>query len=536
MLTLAKKYSWLFILVVAMELVSCAQRATLTGGPKDVTPPKIIRSQPENATLNFNATEVIVEFDKFVRLNNIQNQLIVSPLMDEPPIATVKGKKLHIKLAGKLAEKTTYSINFGDAIVDITEANSYPNYKYVFSTGNIIDTLSYSGRVINSFNLTPVENVFVMLYRQLDDSVPLTLKPAYLSKTKKEGNFTLTNIAPGNYKVFALEDVNGNYLYDLPNEQLAFLSHPILLDSTSTSDSLLYLFAKVGTTQFVKKIENKHYGELSVETNLPSEHLELFTKKNELIELSATETNLTKTQHTFWLKNNITESEQTFIIKDNGITIDTSNVAMITKKDNKDSLLIIKHNLASLFDLNKAIEITANQPLEEIHKENMELLEDSVPVYFEVKKDSLSSQKIKLIYLFKENTSYQLKIKKEALSSIYKLKNDTLTNTFKTKKLENYGNLTLTVVPNFGENYIVQLMQNNEVVKKFYKKNNYTFNINYLKPGDYQIKLIIDNNSNKKWDTGNYQTNTQPERVVIYNEKITIRENWDNEIKWEVKF
>jgi hypothetical protein len=122
-----------------------------------------------------------------------------------------------------------------------------------------------------------------------------------------------------------------------------------------------------------------------------------------------------------------------------------------------------------------------------------------------------------------------------AFSSIYQLQNDTIMKSFKTKKEENYGNLKMTVVPAFSENYIFQLIQKDEVIQEFFEINEKTFAVPYLKPGEYQVKLIVDNNNNKKWDAGNYQTKLQPERVVLYEDKITIQENWDNEIKWNIK-
>lgn len=515
-------------------LWSCAQRAALTGGEKDVLPPEIEATLPENQTLNFTSKEIVVEFNEFVRLSNLQNQLIVSPLMKETPEVMIKGKKMVVKLPDGLEPNTTYSLNFGDAIIDITENNPYPNYKYVFSTGDYIDSLSYSGKVLNAEDLTPKAAVFVMLYNQLEDSVPLKQKPNYLAKTNADGLFSITNIAAGTYKVFALDDINGNYLYDLPNEQVAFLNEAIQLDS-NTSDAALYLFAKESEIQFVKKIENKQYGKLTVELNNPSTHVEVFNEDDKPIVCSAKETSKNQLQHTFWLQNEVSTDQQTFIIKDKGKTIDTANVEMIIKQDFKDTLLSISSNATALFDLNKTLEITTHQPLAVFEKEKIKLFEDSVLVDFQLKKDSLSALKLNVNYVFKENKSYKLLVEPVAFTSVYELKNDTLVASFKTKQEENYGNLKLVVTPGFIENYIVQLLQKNEVIQEFFEVGKQTVNISYLNPGEYKIKLIIDNNSNKKWNTGNYEQNLQPERVIFYQDNITIRENWDNEIKWNIK-
>ncbi|OFY96628.1 MAG: hypothetical protein A3K10_11180, partial [Bacteroidetes bacterium RIFCSPLOWO2_12_FULL_31_6] len=514
-------------------LFSCAQRSALTGGDKDVLPPEIKSTLPENQTLNFTSKEIVVEFNEFVRLNNLQNQLIVSPLMDEKPEVMIKGKKIIIKLKSNLSENTTYSLNFGDAIIDITESNPYPNYKYVFSTGNYIDSLSYTGKVLNAEDLTPKANVFVMLYSQLEDSIPIKQKPNYLTKTKTDGTFTITNVAKNNYKVFVLDDINGNYLYDLPNEQIAFLNQTIELDTNiNIVDTTLYLFTKQSETQFIKKIENKQYGKLTVEFNIPTIDLELMNLAGETYTFLAKENNKNNTQHTFWLNQEITENKQVFIVKDNGKIIDTSKVEMIPTSEFKDTLLSVKSNVTSLFDLNQKMVFTANQPISTFQKDKTSLFEDSLLVNFKLENDSLSALNINLIYPFKAHANYKLLVEPEAFLSIYQLKNDSLISVFKTRNEEDYGNLKFTITPNFSESYIVQLLQKNEVVEEFFAINTKTFNVAYLKPGEYQIKLIVDSNANKKWDTGNYQLNLQPEKVIFYQDKITIRENWDNEIQW----
>ena len=529
-----KLFSIFNSLLLVGFLFSCAQRATLTGGDKDVTPPAIKSTLPENQTLNFAAKEIVVEFDEFVRLNNLQNQLIVSPLMQEKPEVMIKGKKVVIKLLDSLAENTTYSVNFGDAIIDITESNPYPNYKYVFSTGNYIDSLTYSGKVVNAEDLVPKANVFVMLYNKNEMEIPIKEKPNYLTKTKTDGTFIITNVAKGSYKVFALDDINGNYLFDLPNEQLAFLDEPILLDS-NFADSSLYLFAKESETQFVKKIENKQYGKIDVEFNIPCKNIELLNLVGEAYQFSSKESNTTQTKYSFWLSKEITDLQQIFIVKDNGKIIDTAKIEMIPLKEFKDSTLALRSNVSATFDLNKKIVLTANQPISLFFKEKIKLFEDSILVNVQIEKDSLSALNLNIIYPFKENSNYKLLVEPTAITSIYQLQNDTLASVFKTKKEEEYGNLKFTVVPDFNEKYIIQLLQKNEKIEEFYYQGTKTINISYLNPGEYQVKLIIDRNDNKKWDTGNYQINLQPERVVIFQDKIDIRKNWDNEIQWNIK-
>lgn len=528
-----KKLVKYFIVAEIILLFSCAQRSALTGGEKDVLTPEILEVFPQNGSTNFSANEISIRFNEFVKIKNIQNQLIVSPIMEEQPKFKLKGKKLIIQLTASLEENTTYSINFGDAIVDITEDNPHPNFKYVFSTGNELDSLSYSGILLDAFELSPQENKFVMLYNQLEDSVPLKIKPNYLTKTKSDGSFSVTNLKKGTYKVFALDDINGNYLYDLPNEKIAFLNQPIVLDS-NISEQVLYAFTKTDTIQYIKKIENKQYGKLQIELNLPNENISIFDKNDEPIAFSFYEHNASFTKHTFWLTEEIAKDEKLFITKQNGVAIDSSLVDLLTIKDFKDTVLNIKDNVASSFDLNQEILLQPENPVNDIKIEKIKLLENNKAVDVLIKKDSISSN-IKLKYAFKEKTNYTLKIDSGAFVSINKLTNNSIEKSFKTKKEENYGTLKFTVSPNFSGNYIFQLWKKDELIAEFYDKQIQVFVVPYLKPGEYQVKLIVDENKNKEWDNGDYHKNLQPERLIIYNEMINIQENWDNDIIWNIK-
>ncbi|MFB0925536.1 MAG: Ig-like domain-containing protein [Vicingaceae bacterium] len=257
---MTKTLSYLAMMLI---LVSCAQIRPLTGGEKDETAPKELVSTPINGATNFIEKTIVVEFDEFIKLTNVTSQLIVSPLMETPPVIMVKGKKLVIKLQSDLSENTTYSLNFGNAITDITESNIFPNYKYVFSTGPIIDSLSYSGTVLNAFDLSKKESIYVLLYDQFEDSIPLKELPRYVALTDEEGKYSITNIAQGEYKFFAIKDINNNYLFDLPNEEIAFMDETIFIDSIS-SENTIHLFEDESELQFLKKAENKIFGKIDI--------------------------------------------------------------------------------------------------------------------------------------------------------------------------------------------------------------------------------------------------------------------------------
>jgi len=234
-----KKSTLLYIGIVLL-VMSCAKIVTPTGGPKDVTPPEIKSSLPENYSTRFKTNEVKITFDEFIQLKDINKSLIISPPLSEKPIIRVKGKTLIIRFETELNDSTTYNIYFGEALQDFNEGNPYKNFQYVLSTGDFIDSLAITGKVLNSFNLTPVEGVYVMLYSDLADSVPYKQIPEYLSKTDKNGVYRINNIRKDTYKVFALKDGNNNYRFDVNSEEIGFNDTLItfMMESVTKTDTL----------------------------------------------------------------------------------------------------------------------------------------------------------------------------------------------------------------------------------------------------------------------------------------------------------
>ena len=518
----------------ALILFSCAQIVPLSGGEKDIHPPKEIESLPQNGSINFSEKTIVIEFDEYIKLTNVTSQLIVSPLMDTPPEVQIKGKKLVIKLESELTPNTTYSINFGNAITDITEDNVFPNYKYVFSTGTYIDSLSYSGIVVNSFDLEKKENIYVLLYDQFEDSVPLIEMPRYVALTDKDGQFSITNIANGTYKLFAINDINGNYLFDLPNEAIGFKSELITLDSSST-ENIISLFEEEGGLQYVEKAENKKYGKIDIILNQPTQNLtvtplNIFFKQKWYYE--------ERSQHgdslILWLTTTEGFEDLEILLKDGADFSDTAEVNIVPREEFKDTSLQIATNVSGIFDLNQDVLITTKRPVKKTNTANITLFEDSNKVLYNWVEVQNPLRKFTIEYPFKENSNYQLLFLPEAFTDILGLKNDTVKIDFQTKSESDYGILNLDIKPNFSDNYILQLFKGKKLVQERFLKDAEKINFKYLLPGDYSFKLIIDANNNNKWNSGNYLGGIQPEKVIYYEKEIKIKANWDNDIIWTI--
>lgn len=295
MLKVVRKY--LIWGIFLFFIYSCAKVVAPTGGEKDETPPKVLYSTPDNMSTNFEAKKVVIRFDEFITLQNVTQELMISPIQEENPEVKLKNKNLIIEFVDTLDENVTYNLNFYNAIQDLNEGNVLKNYQYIFSTGNAIDTLFAVGHVYNAFNLEYEADVFVMLYKSHADSVPLTQKPYYITKTDEFGFFSLNSLTPGDYKLFALKDANRNMLFDQPSEPIAFIDSLVSpkvkleevfdtiqvfneVDSTyydsifseivvvpATNELHLMLFTEDFENQFVKESKRDNRKQLTIEFN-----------------------------------------------------------------------------------------------------------------------------------------------------------------------------------------------------------------------------------------------------------------------------
>jgi len=206
-----------------MFVWGCARMSAPSGGPKDVDPPKAVKSKPLNYSTNFNNTKIIIEFDEFVTLKNVRQELLVSPPLPEKAEVKQRGKNLIIKINNELQDSTTYNYNFYNSIADLNEGNALKNFQFEFSTGPEFDSIYLGGYVHNAFNYKTEASLYVMAYDTFNDTIPRTTLPNHVAKTDKDGNFFITNMKNKPFYVFALKDMNNNMLFDLPNESIAFI-------------------------------------------------------------------------------------------------------------------------------------------------------------------------------------------------------------------------------------------------------------------------------------------------------------------------
>lgn len=507
--------------------MSCAQVVAPTGGEKDIEAPQLLEVNPPQEERNFSEEKIKFTFSEFVKMMKFKDELLVSPPLKYSLLTKMKGKSLELTIQDTLKENTTYILNFGKGVVDITENNPVENFVYVFSTGEDIDTLSVKGRVKDAFSAEVEKGVLVMLYEQNEDSVPFKSLPNYVSRTDEEGFFRITNVKQGQYKAFVMKDANNNYLFDKSDKKIAFDTALIKVDS-ATEGLGFKLFEEDNSQQFIEtQTEKGAIVTLVFNTKFDSVVFEILdTAKAEVLKHSYQGINKDSIQLFF----NEMESKFQLDVSADTTFHDTITVQVDSMKARFQLSIPAKHPFYNDF------KVKSNFPLDQIIADSIKILslEDSSFLPFEVAFERLSKQ-LEFKAELEQAKSYQLYILPNAIYDIYGRSNDTIIKQFSVTEERNYGNLYLNIEQSLNEPLIVQLLDKRDIVlrEKFLVAEN-KVEFLYLNPGEYSVRLIVDSNNDKVWTTGDYLKKRYPERVVKYNESITIRSNWDQDISWKI--
>lgn len=239
-------YFFLIVSVFSVYIITnsgCAQIGSPTGGPKDTLAPVLVSANPPLKNTNFTGNKITLNFNEYVNLDNIQNNLLIAPYPKTTPEINFKLRTVTIKLKDTLLENTTYTINFGNAIKDVNEGNILKDFSYIFSTGNTIDSLELKGNVIVAETGKVDSTLLVLLYHNANDSSVKKRKPDYIARLSNQGAFTFHNLPSGTFSVYALKDEDGSKTYNSPFEEIAFADSDIII-SPSVKPVTLYAFAE----------------------------------------------------------------------------------------------------------------------------------------------------------------------------------------------------------------------------------------------------------------------------------------------------
>jgi len=521
-----------FFALLLTALVQCARRGTPSGGPKDEEPPVLIKSEPDSMTTNFKAEKIRLYFDELIRLNDIQNQLIVSPPLKNQPEVSPQGgaaKYVEIVLKDTLLDSTTYTLNFGESIIDNNESNPNPFLTYVFSTGDYIDSLFVRGVVRDAFDKDADEFISVMLY-EIDtaytDSTVFKKLPNYITNTLDSTIvFELRNLKEGRYALFAIKDINKNNLFDQNTDKIAFLEEYV--DIPTDSSYLLTLFQEIPNYSAARpsfasanRIIFGYTGTADSMKIRPLSPLPDTVKTKISKEIGKDTLNYWLTP--FEVDSLIFEVANTALGQVDTFTVKTRKLAA-------DSLKITSSHRRGI-GFEDQFFIQSNTPILEVDTDSVQILnQDSVLVEFSTDL-KLEENKVNINFDKEPNATYLLSILPGFVTDFFEQTNDTIAYRLTSGSYADYGNLRINLAGEVTYPIILQLTnEDGETQREIVAEEPRTFEFNNIDPGNYLIRLILDGNANQLWDTGSYLDKIQPESVIYYPQAIEVRANWELE-------
>lgn len=512
-------YNTLFFIAIILIIVSCANRGTPNGGEVDILPPEIIKSEPENYTTNFKGKEIRIYFNEYIKTKNLSRQLVISPPMKTQPNITPLGsasKYITIKIFDTLQPNTTYAFNFGNSIVDNNEENPFKYYRYIFSTGNFIDSLSVKGSIKDALHFEVDDFVSVGLYEvdsTYNDSLIYKKQPNYITNTlDSTTNFKIENIKPGKYMLRALKDKNGDNKFQQKTEKIAFYEKPITLPQDTAKVFELKLFAEEPNYRASKP--SLVAGEKIIfgyEGDYKNTKIELLSKVTDSFKGRYFKDE--KTDSLFYFYSPKLKVDSLIFKVSNRKVIDTFTVRI---KDKERDTLLISTSPKGYIGIEKNLYVSANIPFKTIDESKISIRDkDSALVAFKTEYNSLKNS-----YAIKFNKTndnlYKVQMLPNALLDLFKNTNDTLKFNLKTQTQYQFFN-SRVILDNAKYPVIVQLTNAQyEVVAEQYIDKPQPVDFRFLNPNKYFLRVIYDSNKNQKYDTGNYLKGIQPERVSYH--------------------
>ena len=521
------KYTFFLFLFI---VVGCAKRGSITGGSKDTIAPVMKVSFPKNFSKNFKGNEIKLVFDENIKLKNLNKQLIISPPMKYEPsiLPTTPTKTITIKIKDTLQPNTTYSFNFGQSIADNNEGNPLNQFKYVFSTGDYIDSLSLGGTIKSAYDKEVESFVSVMLYDVNDnfkDSVVYNNNPRYVTNTLDSlKTFRLENLKAGKYLLVAMKDYNSNNKYNPKTDKIGFSKEFITIPNDTLYE--LELFKETLPFKTFKPSQasgNRLFLGYEGVANTAAARPKLILKNRTEI-LSHVITKFPKKDSLqIWYKPIKVDSLTLAVAKDKY----EANFTFKIKDQKKDTLKIAALQTGNL-NFRERFTLESATPLIRVANSKINVINNAkAKVPFTTEYDEFNQ---KLYFDFKKEPleNYSFEILPGALTDFYEKSNDTLTYKLNTRSTSDYGNLTVALENVKQFPVIIELTNTKgDVLTAEYTEKKTTIEFNLIEPALYTLRAIYDANKNKEWDSGNYLEKRQAEEVIYFSKEIDVRANWD---------
>lgn len=579
---------FLFFLLL---LSACASIGRPEGGPRDETPPEFVRANPQPGATEVDRRNISIFFNENVQLEDAFNKVVVSPVQKQTAVVTANGRRVTVQLKDSLIPNTTYTIDFADAIKDLNEGNVLDGFAFDFSTGETLDTLRISGYVLGGADLEPAQGVLVGAYSNLSDTAVRTLIPDRIARTNQHGQFTIRNLAPGEYRVYAINDLNRDWHWDR-SEDVAFLDYTVSpstrtitltdtlysslgADSTVTrqgiqylpNDLLLNFFNQGYKAQYLKDYSRLDRRRISVVLGAPADSLPEIRivsgpKDSTLIGRRWQDWGVAQYRETLdsmvvWITDTMALAADSLMLSVKYPKPDsldrlvprTDTLRFFYREPKRSKKEIAADTLPRKFDVlsvkmgttqevNKWLQLDFDQPLVSI---------DTAAVALEIKQDTLwlplappvlipdtvEPVLSRLIPMeWTPGATYRLSVDSAAIQSVYGDHNRRISQEFKVKELDQYSNLKVKI-PDADSSLYVVLVDPSDKPLRTAKVVDGVADFKYLDPGTVYLKAFFDTNGDGKWTTGILDS-IQPEEVAYYPKKISLKANWDIEQDWDI--
>lgn len=518
-------YSVFICLLFVLLFTKCANIVPPTGGPRDEQPPILNKnlSIPNESNLtNYSKDYIELAFDEQVQVTNFQNEIYTTPSLNVNKFKVSASKnKVRLNFNQPLDSNTTYTINFGKCIKDVTEGNIVENIQVAFTTGDKIDSLSVKGLVLDHLTNLPVSKAMVGLYAANDTAALFSTKPKYYTQTDESGSFKLNYLKAGEYELIAITDKNQNFKYDINKEKIGFLQNTIILDTITKKYDLRMILEPDTLFKIISITPRDNYYQIKTTKGIYKDNT---TYPETIIKVQA-ENNLIKL---FDIGTSEDSIQLAFSLTDSlGTTIDSTAKIKINRKNSTLKELKKEFYFERIRDTT-FYTIEFNEPINKIV--------DSLR-FFKLR-DSLYIDSNNIIYhwlhgntklqvfhpSFKKDT-LELRFGKEMFTSISGIKSIKEKITYLPYVAENYGVIKGQVTSS-KPYYILQLIDNQYITKKeLIKPTSYT--IKSIEPGKYSFRILIDDNNDGKIEQGNFKTRTIPESIYFNKEVLDVKSNWE---------
>lgn len=564
---------------------------TPEGGPRDETPPRMVRAMPAPGSTGVNSRHLTIDFDEYITLQDAFTNVVVSPTSETTPRVTASGRRVNVQFVDSLKSNTTYTIDFADAIRDNNEGNALEGFTYTFSTGSVLDTLRISGMVLDSRTLEPQQGILVGVHTSEADTAFSRIRLERVARTDDRGRFTLRGLAPGRYRLFSLQDLNGDMRWDNPEERISFFddwivptAEPVTVADTiynvetlqvdsvvqraSTrflpNDILLSSFSLGYRPQYLKKSSRPDSTRVELVWNAPQDSLPAIRLLSDtgicLSDWAIPELRQGNDSVALWIKNrqllrgDTLQLQVQYLsnVKRGELKLTTDTLKLVYKRPKVKASRKNAKPATPLVDVKGGdsqqeyplpYTVTFSAPLDTIYADRVRLQQKFDSTYVTladrrgsllVRADTLNPRLYKVEGQWDYGGEYRLQLDTLAVVDIYGHGNKPVNLDFKVRDFDEYGTISFTINGLGSMPAFVELLNSSDVVKRTQTVRDGAVSFAYLLPETYYARVVFDVNGNGEYDTGDYDLRLQPEAVAYFPKKITLRKNWDQNLTWDV--